>query len=230
MELPLTRSQIDRLGKRLKAGTSTDEDLDLLAHYQRLLQPLMLETVAYVMLATFEAGAGGLEIVGRDKQVRSIVAKLQRQSTRLSSMQDLVGARLVVSRARDQEEFLQHLSPDMDFTVIDRRANPNHGYRAVHLIRSHELGSCEVQVRTSLQHQWAELSEHSERKWPGIKYGGGLDTWRKHLLNISRSIGATEEIELRYPNMEQEQVAELREGLFDLISEARTIVSEELRR
>ena len=59
-------------------------------------------------------------------------------------------------------------------TVIDRRQKPSHGYRAVHVVVSCFDKVIEIQVRTSLQHLWAELSEKiSDLIGPAIKYGGG---------------------------------------------------------
>ena len=56
-------------------------------------------------------------------------------------------------------------------SVIDRRANPSHGYRAIHVIVRHEEKLVEIQVRTSLQHVWAELSEKMSDVFdPAIKY------------------------------------------------------------
>jgi ppGpp synthetase/RelA/SpoT-type nucleotidyltranferase len=46
-----------------------------------------------------------------------------------------------------------------DVTVVDRRAKPSHGYRAVHVVVRESGLPVEVQVRTELQHSWTELSE-----------------------------------------------------------------------
>ncbi len=75
-------------------------------------------------------------------------------------------------------------------------ANPSYGYRAVHVI-VHILGKLvEIQVRSSLQHLWAELSEKlSDVVDPRIKYGGGADWVRKMLSTISKSIRSHEELE-----------------------------------
>lgn len=59
-------------------------------------------------------------------------------------------------------------------SVVDRREQPSHGYRAVHAVVSASSKFIEIQVRTSLQHLWAELSEKfSDVIDPAIKYGGG---------------------------------------------------------
>lgn len=43
--------------------------------------------------------------------------------------------------------------------VIDRRESPVNGYRAVHVVVFLESVPVEIQVRTRLQHEWAELFE-----------------------------------------------------------------------
>jgi len=54
----------------------------------------------------------------------------------------------------------------------DRRLEPNHGYRAVHLIVEVENYPVEIQVRTALQHSWAEAFEKlADRLGRGIRYG-----------------------------------------------------------
>ena len=58
--------------------------------------------------------------------------------------------------------------------VIDRRVSPSHGYRAVHVIADSDPVSVEIQIRTALQHLWAELSERlADVVDSNIKYGGG---------------------------------------------------------
>ena len=60
----------------------------------------------------------------------------------------------------DQEEAVQSLVRLFDrMTLMDRRNQPSHGYRAVHVIVGHKDKLVEIQVRTLLQHAWAELSE-----------------------------------------------------------------------
>ena len=59
--------------------------------------------------------------------------------------------------------------------LSDRRKTPSHGYRAVHVIANYDGKFVEIQVRTALQHLWAELSEKlSDVIDPAIKYGGGV--------------------------------------------------------
>lgn len=61
---------------------------------------------------------------------------------------------------------------DRPAKVIDRRVDPRAGYRAVHVEVRREGILLEVQVRTALQHQWAELFERTaDRLGRGLRYG-----------------------------------------------------------
>jgi hypothetical protein len=66
----------------------------------------------------------------------------------------------------------------------------------VHIIVRSKQKLVEIQVRTALQHSWAELSE----KWsdlfdPAIKYGGGPEWIRRALTAISDTVAKVESVE-----------------------------------
>jgi ppGpp synthetase/RelA/SpoT-type nucleotidyltranferase len=83
------------------------------------------------------------------------------------------------------------------FHLDDRRSHPSHGYRAVHVIASSFAKPIEVQVRTVLQHIWAELSEkYSDVVDPGIKYGGGPEDVRVILSQSSELVAMLEQMEV----------------------------------
>ncbi len=131
---------------------------------------------------------------GRAKSRTSIVEKLRRESIRLSQIQDIAGCRIVVANVIEQDRFVASLMTDFSATsVIDRRNKPSYGYRAVHVI-PHDLGKpVEIQIRSSLQHLWAELSEKSSDVLdPTIKYGGGPEEWRSILTASSTFVAEIE--------------------------------------
>lgn len=81
--------------------------------------------------------------------------------------------------------------------IVDRRANPSHGYRAVHIIARISEKLVEIQVRTPLQDLWAEFSEKlSDTFDPSIKYGGGQEQIRQVLTQLSGFVAAIEEIHI----------------------------------
>jgi len=89
-------------------------------------------------------------------------------------------------------------------SVIDRRDNPSHGYRAVHIIAEISGKPVEIQVWTALQHLWAEVSEKSSDVLdPTIKYGGGPESWRNFLTKSSASVAACEKAEAAHEVFEK---------------------------
>jgi len=80
--------------------------------------------------------------------------------------------------------------------LIDRRRNPTHGYRAVHLVANVNGRLVEIQIRTELQHLWAVWSEGlSTALDPMIKYGGGPKEVREILSLESRVVATVEEVQ-----------------------------------
>ena len=132
------------------------------------------------------------------KSTLSIVEKLRRESVRLSQMQDISGCRVVVADIMQQDQFVASLKTAFPAaSVIDRRENPSYGYRAVHVIAEMAGKAVEIQVRSALQHLWAELSEKSSDVLdPTIKYGGGSDEWRNFLMKSSEAVAAYERFEM----------------------------------
>jgi hypothetical protein len=88
----LTKSQVDRLGERLKTGSISDVDLIALDEYRRSFGAL------YDRVVTAIRDNLGLLPTGRPaKSTTSIVEKLHRETIRLSQIQDIAGCRLLVS-------------------------------------------------------------------------------------------------------------------------------------
>lgn len=186
----MTKTQIDRLGDKLRQGRVSETDLQLLDQYR------MSFAAAYQNVVETIRHRIRLDPTGRAaKSTISIVQKLRRESIRLSQIQDIAGCRLVVSGILEQDRLVKALCELFDEVVVDdRRARPSHAYRAVHLIVTSLGKVVEVQVRTKLQHLWAQLSEKiSDLVDPTIKYGGGPEEARIVLQSAARMIDSLED-------------------------------------
>ena len=117
-------------------------------------------------------------------------------------MQDIAGGRIVVENIAAQEHAITLISRAFDdISIVDRRVNPSHGYRAVHVIVRILDKLIEIQIRTVLQHLWAEFSEKLSDHDPGIKYGAGNRDIQYRLINLSRIISKFENIELKVTDL-----------------------------
>jgi len=194
LKMPVSKTQIDRLGDRLKGGSHAESDLRLLDDYRQSFGEAYKAVVRTIR-------QGGEFPTGRlAKSTASIAEKLLRESIRLSQMQDIAGCRVVVTDVVKQGQFVASLRTVFPgASVIDRRDNPSYGYRAVHIIAEISGKPVEIQVRTVLQHLWAEVSEKaSDVLDPTIKYGGGSEWWRNFLTKSSESVATYEEFEKRH--------------------------------
>jgi len=189
---PTSKTQIDHLGDRLRKGGASDEDVRLLEAYRLSFAEAYEEVVASIQRAV------QLEPTGRRaKLTRSIIEKLRREKTRLSRMQDIAGCRVVVRDVLAQDQVVERLRGELaGAKVIDRRKQPNYGYRAVHIIATGRNKLVEIQVRTELQHLWAQLSEKmADADDPAIKYGGGDPEAQKVLSALSLAVQNLEDLE-----------------------------------
>lgn len=188
-----SKSQIDKLGERLRSEKTSDADLVMLDKYRLSFAEAYDATVRIINDKL------GLVTTGRPaKSTQSIREKLQRESIRLSQIQDIAGCRIVVLNVEHQETVLSLLenaarSSGLTTTTFDRRVKPSFGYRAVHVIFHVKDRSVEVQIRTELQHVWAQLSEKlSDLFDPAIKYGGGEARLKAQLNRFSNHISEVE--------------------------------------
>ena len=192
MATQLSKTQVDRLGDRLRKGAITEADIRLLDHYRRSFSEAYEGVVEAIRTEL------GLELTGRPaKSTTSISDKLRRESIRLSQIQDIAGCRLIVPDIANQNSVVESLTSLFERTTVsDRRAKPSHGYRAVHVVVNSRDKLIEIQVRTELQHLWAELSEkYSDVIDPAIKYGGGDKNLQEILIASSLTIAQEESLE-----------------------------------
>ncbi len=177
-----TKSQVDRLGDRLRKGDISEDDIRLLDDYRHSFTDAY-EDVVWLIVHELK-----LEPTGRRAKTNaSIIDKLRRESIRLSQMQDIAGCRIVVNDISAQDKVTARLTELFErTTVVDRRQHPSHGYRAVHVIVTNRDKLVEIQVRTVLQDRWAAFSERlSDEVDPSIKYGGGDEELISYLHEMS---------------------------------------------
>ncbi len=177
-----TRSQIDRAGERLReAETPSESDRELYNEYRAsFLQPLN------EVVATLRALAGGMPVTHRLKRFETTVQKLRRQRTRLSSIEDIAGCRVVLPTWREQHELLDSLRDELEVVrERDYQLEPRHGYRALHAVVRVREQPVEIQLRTELEDRWANFVDQLAQEDLVIKYGGGPSQTRTLLRETS---------------------------------------------
>jgi ppGpp synthetase/RelA/SpoT-type nucleotidyltranferase len=192
----LTRTRVDNLGERLRTGKSSNDDLDLLDAYRESFESAYRQVVNTTRQSASAAPSGR-----PGKSTTSIIDKLSRETVRLSQMQDIAGCRLVVDDPEVQDLTVNRLQTALAalgrVRIVDRRRHPSYGYRAVHVIVTIDGKPVEVQVRTLIQHLWAELSEKAaDRFGIEVKYGGsvvGHPEIREMLDSLSEALEEVEE-------------------------------------
>jgi ppGpp synthetase/RelA/SpoT-type nucleotidyltranferase len=169
----LSRSQIDRLGERLRGRERiSDADLGLL----QAVREAHDDAMATVTVALRDLTVDGVSLAptSRLKTVGTILEKLQRESMRLSQMQDIAGARVVIDGGRPLQDRVVNaiVGRFPGSRVVDRRESPSNGYRALHVMVREGTCWVEVQVRTPDQDLWAQIVERLGDAWGRqIRYG-----------------------------------------------------------
>lgn len=163
---------------------------------------------------------------------RKAIDRGWRASEAVGRADDLVGGRVVCYNLEDVYRFealLEEMAAPVDGPAIRRRdliQEPTAaGYRSLHLYVPLDVGrplwpqhvTCEVQVRTLLQHAWAELSHHDLYKHGEELPGGLSDRFR----SMSETLAAVDEqaSEVRECIMRRRPPPEGRPGLETLSAE-----------
>ena len=161
-------------------------------------------------------------VTQRLKKFPTIVDKLIREpKMKLSRMADIGGVRALLP---DQDAAYQVASRlRRNWTIVrfrDYVEEPKaDGYQALHLISRHRGRLIEIQLRTPLQDQWANMAEILSRLGaPDLKYGGG-PTHVRELLAVLSEIHTLKEQDLPIPDP-------LHERHWDLVGQVDTFVDE----
>jgi hypothetical protein len=106
MPLPISKSQADKLGQRLAVpGPHSDEDVTQLE--QILITYAGVVSEARQTLDVLESeGFLDVSITGRVKTTQTTLEKLARNKSRLSSVEDLAGVRIVAAMTLTEQDTL----------------------------------------------------------------------------------------------------------------------------
>lgn len=142
-----------------------------------------------------------MSISSRPKTFDTTRQKLKRMSdTPLARIQDIAGIRIdgaftlggqdTIATAIEEELILRGATK---VVWRDSRQEPHNGYRALHLHVTTDAGRIEVQIRTTLQSEWANLYEVvADVLGRGIRYDGEFrdskDDLVRKLWRLSESI------------------------------------------
>jgi putative GTP pyrophosphokinase len=204
---PFSKSRLNRLGERLRKVEPTKEDLETLTAFRGSFHAAAFTVQEMLQQAVKGTLEDESSIAARPaKRCYAIISKLKRDKGRLAEMQDIAGCRIAFTTAADQERFYEerlcsscnNLGIQIE-RVDDRRRMPKFGYRAIHVIAAYHEHRVEIQMRTNLQHLWANISESCGRLFGAdVKYGGGSPLVRGALEELSASIGSIEDEERLY--------------------------------
>ena len=174
----LSRKRIEALGRSLRAGTLTPDstEWDTYVRYLREQDSLREQVEGRVRACVGD----GVTVTGRTKSTDTLREKLTRQpEIQLPYIRDVVGVRVVGDFDLTRQDALgaSIASEFGDRTeFIDRRILPQSGYRALHVIIHFDNSRAEIQVRTLLQAEWADLYERLADTWGRqIRYGSDPD-------------------------------------------------------
>jgi ppGpp synthetase/RelA/SpoT-type nucleotidyltranferase len=194
---PHSRSRIDRAGVALRAHQSGQRRLsfeELVAELEvvesfRAVHARPLTRVAANLRYFVAEASGGPFVVGqRLKRMDTIRDKLERQPRMsLSRMHDIGGCRAVLPDQAAVDQVIERLRAQRRWEMLDRtwdyvtHPKPD-GYRAKHLVARKDGVLIEIQLRTEIQHGWAELVERLDRRFgTGLKTGRAEDRVRELL-------------------------------------------------
>ncbi len=172
--MKISKTKIDKSGLALSKNIYKDEvdfiELeDIFDEYRkRHLGPLTeISMDLQKWLADYECE---FYIAQRLKRKPQIISKLKRLHVRLTQLQDIGGARIVVEDNDQVEKIYAYLHDELKkqdkISVIRvkdyrERGRDTTGYRALHVIMSLDGVFVELQIRSRIQHYWSELIERT---------------------------------------------------------------------
>lgn len=220
-DIEVSKNELNRIGMRIVDSKETYEDLqklsDFRAEHSKIIKSFVcsLRSIIKNKKIKISSRENSIIISQRLKRLPSIIGKLKRfKNLELGRMQDLAGARIILSNLKDTEEIANYLKEKVykskrknNFLFIREKnyiEKPKEdGYRSIHQIFKYQgkkekklEGYCiELQIRTKLQHQWATAVEIIDSiAEQSLKIGGG-DEYYKNFFKLSSEL--IEYIELK---------------------------------
>jgi ppGpp synthetase/RelA/SpoT-type nucleotidyltranferase len=174
VRMKLSKTKIDKSGLALARAKYKDE-VDFIEleeafdEYRKShLKPLSETTLEIQrMLGNFGTK---YYIAQRLKRKPQIIRKLNRLSVRLTQLQDIGGSRIIVPKNNDVDtifSFLESKSKNGAGFSIERvvdyreKGRDDTGYRSLHVIMERDGVNLELQIRSRIQHYWAESIERT---------------------------------------------------------------------
>lgn len=208
--LRFSKAAVDKAGRTLLNSSAmsdeTDSAWDALANW-RAVHAFPLNTITMDLRQKVKRIRPNSNVVQRLKRARSILAKLQKESSmRLTQMQDIGGCRAVVDTIEEvyalREQYIKSKSLHELITEDDYIKHPKlSGYRSLHLVyrfqsRGHPEYNrlmFEVQLRTVTQHAWATAVETVGAViGQALKSSEGESAWLEYFQNAALALGYTE--------------------------------------
>ena len=207
--------QVTRAGELLlKANidkTEFESSMDVLSYWRFSYETPLTEAFEILRDITLKIDKTAI-FAKRLKRYVSIVNKLRRfKNMNLRNMQDIGGCRAIVPNLKKLNKVVRELRKRSEFknskgTITrfkDYIINPKpDGYRGYHLIGqfNDEYGKkkdIEIQIRTSLQHDWATALEIVDLfTGQALKSNQGDNNWKEFFANVSKQFAVMENIHL----------------------------------
>ncbi len=212
MEPAISRKNVDRAGEVLRKSTSDEEIREAMRVVSawRSLHLAPLAAINMLLRQTVRRQWETALVARRMKRMPSIAGKLQRfPDMRVSRMQDIGGARVIVDSVEDVYALYDCLvaskdkyGHELELPPKDYIARPKpDGYRSLHQVfryssreNQHLNGlRTELQIRTRLQHAWATAVETlGVLEKTSFKTGEGDESF-KHFFSLASALFALHE-------------------------------------
>jgi ppGpp synthetase/RelA/SpoT-type nucleotidyltranferase len=205
----ISKSQIDKIGKDLINNQQNDETLEKLSDWRGL--HIYALNQAFKIIKKKADKIGNNAIYGqRLKRLNSIIIKLKRFNTRLSSMQDIGGCRVVLSDFKKVMRLFWELQSTNSIKELKNYifSPKDDGYRSIHLVytlksKKPEYNGLhiEIQLRTVIQHAWAttlEIVDLFEKQQ--LKLGKGDEDWKRFFYLVAEEFALFEGLPLHNSN------------------------------